>query len=138
MATETKTFYPSSHWDENTLVGSGSNLTNALGKGSSNTSTKSEIYPAAANTDSFVRWKFDVSSIPQKAVIDNVSCSYRATTRNVSYTSSANAYLCALNTTKTGASSFLSQTSSVRTLSGGTWTRSELSGVNLLLLWSAR
>lgn len=138
MVTETKTFYPSSHWADNTLVSSGSNLTNALGKGSSNTSTKSEIYPAAANTDSFVRWNFDVSSIPQKAAIDSVSCSFRATTRNVSYTSSANAYLCAGNTTKAGASSFLSQSSSVRTLSGGTWTRSELSTVNLLLLWNTK
>lgn len=89
-----------------------------------------------STTSRYARYDFDVSSIPSDATIVSVSCTAKCRTSSTSRVT-AIVQLYSENTAKGSSSSFVStSTSNTETLDTGTWTRSELSGMNLRITGS--
>lgn len=130
MATETKTFYPGEYdGSSNAKI---TNATNPVGKGSGNT-TYAAIAGQYKSSSPTVFWPFDVSSIPEDATIDSVSCKAKvASSSGPNDWSSATLQLYSGATAKGTATSFNREYSAtVYTLNTGAWTREELSGIRL-------
>lgn len=93
-----------------------------------NPEEESPYYFSAANSSSataYMEWGFDLSSIPDDAEIDSVSClagGHCATTYHSSYV----AQLYSGNTAKGNEGSLLESRHSTVTFDGGSWTRDEL------------
>lgn len=122
MKTETKTFYPGDPKDSNVA-----SANNAIGKSSTNNSYAS--FSASKNSSKSVSWPFSVTGIPDGATIDKVECKAK-------YCASSFGGTCTVqlraNTTNKGASAQNSSTSAtVSTLTGASWTVSDLAGANL-------
>ena len=127
MATETKTFYPGAYEDSSNV--SITNGSNPVGKGSNNT-TYAQLKPSyGGNVEGYAFWPFDVSAIPDNAVIESVSCATKASVSNSAITASIQLF--SGTTGKGSAQSFTSTTASVHTLSGVAFTSSELADVRL-------
>lgn len=101
-------------------------------------------YPASDNTypavtyltesepyEAYVYWPFDLSEIPENAVIDSVECIVLASMTSSVYVTVAEMQLYSRNIPKGTATSFLSETSTYYTLQAGSWTRDELVGCRL-------
>ena len=133
MATETKTLYPGAYDSGASSVQSVTNATNPVGKGSTNTTyaTINLVTGSRATTTSY--WPFDLSAIPSGAEIDSVSCKVKASVSSTSGVSSASVQLYSGSTSKGSSTSILSTSTSAKTLSVGTWTRSELQNCRLCL-----
>lgn len=134
MATETKTFYPQAHEGAiNCKVGDASK---AIGKSSASTTGYSYILVSDSN-EGYCFWPFNVSSIPQNAEINSVTCKARGLVAGSGGSATFQLYS---GTTAKGSPSGVSSEStngSVSTLSVGTWTREELSSVRLRTYASA-
>ena len=133
MATETKTFYPGAYDSGASSVQSVMSATNPVGKGSTNTTyaTINLVTGSRVTTTSY--WPFDLSAIPSGAEIDSVSCTVKGSVSSTRGVSSASVQLYSGSTEKGSSTSILSTSTSVKTLSVGTWTRSELQNCRLCL-----
>ena len=133
MATETKTFYPGAYDSGASSVQSVTNATNPVGKGSTNTTYATINLVAGSRATTTIYWPFDLSAIPSGAEIDSVSCKVKASVSSTSGVSSASVQLYSGSTSKGSSTSILSTSTSAKTLSVGTWTRSELQNCRLCL-----
>lgn len=128
MATETKTFYPGAYDASESDISSIENATNPVGKGSSN-ATYATIHPSASS-DSCVIWPFDVSQIPENAVVDSVACTVKANNKAAYLTTHGYQLYCG-SVAKGSVTSFLTTTVTTKPLVVGTWTREELNSIRL-------
>ena len=133
MATETKTFYPGAYDSGASSVQSVKNATNPVGKGSTNTTYATINLVTGSRATTTIYWPFDLSAIPSGAEIDSVSCKVKASVSSTSGVSSASVQLYSGSTSKGSSTSILSTSTSAKTLSVGTWTRSELQNCRLCL-----
>ena len=133
MATETRTFYPGAYDSGASSVQSVTNATNPVGKGSTNTTYATINLVTGYGATTTIYWPFDLSAIPSGAEIDSVSCKVKASVSSTSGVSSASVQLYSGSTSKGSSTSILSTSTSAKTLSVGTWTRSELQNCRLCL-----
>lgn len=133
MATETKTIYPGAYDSGVSSVQSVTNATNPVGKGSTNTTYATINLVTGSSATTTIYWPFDLSAIPSGAEIDSVSCKVKASVSSTSGVSSASVQLYSGSTSKGSSTSILSTSTSAKTLSVGTWTRSELQNCRLCL-----
>lgn len=133
MATETKTLYPGAYDSGASSVQSVTNATNPVGKGSTNTTYATINLVTGSSATTTIYWPFDLSAIPSGAEIDSVSCKVKASVSSTSGVSSASVQLYSGSTSKGSSTSILSTSTSAKTLSVGTWTRSELQNCRLCL-----
>lgn len=133
MATETKTFYPRAYDKNASSVQKVTNATNPVGKGSTNTKYATIDLVTGSSATTTIYWPFDLSAIPSGVEINSVSCKVKAAFSNTSGLSSATAQLYSDSTAKGSSTSILSTNASAKTLSVGTWTRSELQNCRLCL-----
>lgn len=133
MATETKTLYPGAYDSGASSVQSVTNATNPVGKGSTNTTYATINLVTGFRATTTIYWPFDLSAIPSGAEIDSVSCKVKASVSSTSGVSSASVQLYSGSTSKGSSTSILSTSASAKTLSVGTWTRSELQNCRLCL-----
>ena len=129
MATETKTFYPGAYDANLSSVKTVNGAANPVGKGSSNTTYATMISEPGGSLSVF--WPFDVSSIPENATINSVSCKAKAKVANTSITTTAQLQMYSGSTGKGSATSFRNTTAQTYTLAPGSWTRAELAGIRL-------
>ena len=133
MATETKTFHPGAYDSGASSVQSVENATNPVGNGSTNTTYAMINLVTGSEATTTIYWPFDLSAIPSGAEIDSVSCKVKASVSSTSGVSSASVQLYSGSTAKGGSTSILSTSTLAKTLSVGTWTRSELQNCRLCL-----
>ena len=133
MATETKTLYPGAYDSGASSVQSVTNATNPVGKGSTNTTYATINLVTGSRATTTIYWPFDLSAIPSGAEIDSVSCKVKASVSSTSGVGSASVQLYSGSTSKGSSTSILSTSTSAKTLSVGTWTRSELQNCRLCL-----
>lgn len=133
MATETKTLYPGAYDSGASSVQSVTNATNPVGKGSTNTTYATINLVTGSRATTTIYWPFDLSAIPSGAEIDSVSCKVKASVSSTSGVGSASVQLYSGSTSKGSSTSILSTSTSAKTLSAGTWTRSELQNCRLCL-----
>ena len=136
------TFIPSSFDSTNSVYNhnagtDGVYSTNYINNGltNHNSTTRCALYAIRTNgTESKMYYNFNCSTIPANAIIDSVSCQIKAGSQGSSYYSAYQAYLCSGTTTKTSAVSITGSNSSpsTQTISGGTWTRSDLNNIKIL------
>ena len=133
MATETKTFYPGAYDSGASSVQSVTNATNPVGKGSTNTTYATINLVTGSRATTTIYWPFDLSAIPSGAELDSVSCKVQASVSSTIGVNSASVQLYSGSTSKGSSTDILSTSTSAKTLSVGTWTRSELQNCRLCL-----
>ena len=79
----------------------------------------------------YISYTFDVSSIPESATIDSVTCTARVYVSSTSYISTAVLQLYNGTTAKGSSTNARSTSASTYTLTPGTWTRSELENIEI-------
>ena len=79
----------------------------------------------------YISYTFDVSSIPESATIDSVTCTARVYVSSTSYISTAVLQLYNGTTAKGSSTTARSTSASTYTLTPGTWTRSELENIEI-------
>lgn len=129
MASETKTFYPGQY--EGFSGESSSNLSNPIGKGSSNSRNYAQITASRGSSGALCFWSFDVTTIPLNAKINSVSCKARCR-----ISSSLGEVQLYSGSTPKGSKTEVSGTSTsgvVYTLNAGVWSRAELSSARIRL-----
>ena len=133
MATETKTFYPGAYDPGASSVQSVTNAKNPVGKGSTNTTYATINLVTGSRATTTIYWPFDLSAIPSGAELDSVSCKVKASVSSTIGVNSASVQLYSGSTSKGSSTDILSTSTSAKTLSVGTWTRSELQNCRLCL-----
>ena len=83
------------------------------------------------NTTGAIYFIFDTSSIPPGATISSVTAQFKARVSNTTRVSSTGAQLYSGTTAKGSSTAFASTTASVRSITAGSWTRSELNDLRL-------
>lgn len=131
MATETKTFYPGAHTGN--TFSTINQETNPVGKGASNTTYAKLGLSKTSGAECVIYWPFDVSAIPEEAVIDAVTCKARIANDASSYFSKLQGQLYSGTTAKGTATSYINVSAggAALTISAGSWTRAELSSCRL-------
>lgn len=104
------------------------NPTRFVGKGTGNTEYAS-IY--AYRKTNYAFWPFNLSSIPEDAEIDSVSCRVKAGLYYYDTTMTYTLRLFSGSTAKGAATNVTTKTATIYNLSTGTWTRDELSSIRL-------
>ena len=125
------TVYPGAYIQRESYIGSISNVAGPVGKGTSNNS--GAVIRAVRSEDSYIWWPFDLSSIPEEAVIGSVYCSAAAMRPQNSATGSVQL---ASGTTLKGSSVALTGVNTKAILeiaNTGMWTRDELLSCRLKL-----
>lgn len=130
--TESLTVYPETYDTSISTLCSVTNASNVVGKGSSNTSPAT-IQGSGNYSSPTTYWPFDVSAIPENATIDSVSCKAKIASASSSGWYGGSLSLCADTTEKASytLSGFISSAITIYTISGGEWTRDEISNVKL-------
>ena len=104
------------------------NVANFVGKGTNNT-TYAIVY--AYQTTNYAYWPFDVSSVPESAEIDSVSCSVKASLYRHYSLNTCTLRLFSGTTAKGSETRVTTTTATTFDLTAGTWTRDELSSIRL-------
>ena len=105
--------------------------------GSTSTSYASVNLTRGSGAETYMYWEFNLSTIPSNAIINSVTCTYKARTSatSTSYIAQATIQLCSNTTVKGSSQSILTTStdeSSFSTSNIGTWTAAELNaGVKL-------
>ena len=130
--TETVTFYPAAYDASNYSYASISGATNPVGKGSENTTYATINLKTGSSAETFVFFPFDVSAIPENAVIESVECTAKGyvSTTTSSYIATRAMQLFSGSTAK-GSAVNLTTSATAQTLTCGTWTREELANCRL-------
>lgn len=131
MATVTKTI---------TLVPSGyTGLTNLTTNSSypvsngydDSSSTTYARYTLGTSSTGYLYYTFDTSEIPTEATITGVSANFKARVGNTSRVTNSTCQLYTGTTAKGSSTAFASTTASVRSMTVGSWTRTELNDLRL-------
>jgi len=135
-STSNSTFIPSSYDSTNSVVRSASNTNNGL-KDTSSTANYAIFYLVkGSEVISHVYYDFDCSSIPQNAIINSVSCKFRAGAYSNTTTTQKNNYgNIAIGTTLVGTQqAFTTDVNTVKTINPNhNFTRSELDNIKIYL-----
>ena len=108
------------------------NPTIPVGKGSSNGAYA--YWYSGYQSSRWTYWPFDLSEIPENAVIDSVKCLAKAGYYSASNVNIATLQLYCGNTAKGTATSFAGKTGQALSVDGGSWTREELKTCGLRVL----
>ena len=108
------------------------NTSNPIGKGISNTTFAKFNYYSSAGYTLCVYYRFNLSEIPNDAVIEDVSCVAKIGLSSVSSVTKKTVSLC-YGTKTTKSSVTLNSGTANYTLSGGSWTRDELKDARLCI-----
>lgn len=104
--------------------------TTPVGQGSGGTTYATVNLTTGASAKTYAFWKFDCSTIPSNATINSVTCYAKAyvsnTNSNRVATRQVNLYSAANTGSTKGTAQTVSNSASVLTIPGGTWTRSQL------------
>ena len=125
----TATVIPSGY---TSLTGMTINSSYPIGNGYANSSsTNYTRFDISTSTTGSVYFTFDTSAIPSNATISSVTAQFKARVGNTTRVTNTGAQLYANTTAKGSSTAFASTTASVRSITAGTWTRSELSNLRL-------
>lgn len=134
MATvKTLTVYPSGYVSDDYAYDSASNIENGYNS-ADNTTYATINLTMGTNAETYIYYTFDLSAIPDGAVITSVSCS-----ANVTISSTINAVISSYTmqlysgTTAKGSVATMTSTSAVTAITAGDWTADELSDCRLKL-----
>lgn len=108
------------------------NPTIPVGKGSSNGAYA--YWYSGYQSSRWTYWPFDLSAIPENAVIDSVKCLAKAGYYSASNVKIATLQLYCGDTAKGTATSFAGKTGQALSVDGGSWTREELKTCGLRVL----
>ena len=134
MATvKTLTVYPSGYVSDDYAYDSASNLENGYNS-ADNTTYATINLTTGAHAETYIYYTFDLSAIPDGAVITGVSCSANVTisSTSVRYISSRTMQLYS-GTTAKGSSASIPERRAATTITAGDWTRDELTDCRLKL-----
>ena len=134
MATvKTLTVYPSGYVSDDYAYDSASNLENGYNS-ADNTTYATINLTTGAHAETYIYYTFDLSAIPDGAVITSVSCSANVTisTTSVRYISSRTMQLYS-GTTAKGSSASIPSSAAATTITAGNWTKDELTDCRLKL-----
>ncbi|MGM9608358.1 MAG: hypothetical protein ACI3XJ_12720 [Oscillospiraceae bacterium] len=128
--TNTLTVYPSGYDTTNysyNTVNSSYPLTNPVGKSSDNTTYAQWTMKTGSSAETYVFYLFDLSAIPENAMIESVSCTAKAyiSSTTTSRISARTIQLYSGSTAK-GSSTNISTSTTALTMTCGEWTRAEL------------
>ena len=131
-ATETIMVYPSAYLTSPSSYASVSNMTNPVGKDSSNTTYATINLKTGSRAETYVYFPFDFSSIPDNATIDSISCKAKGyiSSTSSSYINTRQMQLFT-GTTAKGSATNLTTSATAQTLTCGIWTASELKNCRL-------
>lgn len=123
--------YPSSYVSDDSSFSSISNESGA--HTSADSTTRADILMnTGGGAESYIYFKFDLSSIPSNATIDSVSCAVKTNlSAGTAVIPTANVCLYSGTTAKGSPISARGNTSQTNTLSGETWTRVELDDIRV-------
>ena len=134
-STQTSTFVPSAYDRDNSVVHSTGNVNNGL-KGVDSTSNWASLYlPTGASAEMWAYYNFDCSTIPQDAIINNVTCRFRGYpgSTNTNYQSN-NYYQVSIGTNKLTPTTGFSNLSNIYTNTPNhEFTRSELDNIKICI-----
>ena len=99
--------------------------------GSDSTSYAYITCNTGSRATTYISYTFNTSSIPQEATIDSVTCSAKARVSSTSYISTAVLQLYADSTAKGSSTSARTTSATVYNLTPGSWTRSEISNIQI-------
>ena len=134
MATlKTLTVYPSGYVSDDYAYASAENLENGYNS-ADNTTYATINLTTGASAETYIYYTFDLSAIPDGAVITSVSCSANVTisTTSVRYISSRTMQLYS-GTTAKGSSASIPSSAAATTITAGNWTKDELTDCRLKL-----
>lgn len=94
-------------------------------------STNYARFTLGTSSTGYLYYTFDTSDIPADATITSVSANFKARVGNTSRVTNSTCQLYSGTTAKGSSTAFASTTASVRSMSVGSWTRSELSDLRL-------
>lgn len=134
LVTETVTLYPAAYDASNYSYASISNATNPVGKGSDNTTYATINLKTGSQAETYVFFPFDVSAIPENAVIQSVECKAKGyiSSTSSSYINSRQMQLFS-GTTAKGSAVNLTTSATEQSITCGDWTREELANCRLRL-----
>lgn len=116
------------------LTGMTINSSYPIGNGYANSSsTNYTRFDISTSTTGYVYFTFDTSSIPSNATISSVTAQFKARVGNTTRVTNTGAQLYTNTTAKGSSTAFASTTASVRSITAGTWTRSELNNLRLYI-----
>lgn len=134
MATKTITVYPSEYDTVDYAYASATDLTNPIGQSSSNTTYANISLTTGSGAETYIYYKFDLSSIPDNAEIISITCSAKG---YISSTSAIYIYIRQMQlfngTISKGSAVSLTNAATAQTIDVGTWTREELNDCKLRL-----
>ena len=134
-STQTSTFVPSAYDSNNSIVDSASNTKNGL-KGVDSTANYASLYlPTGASAEMWAYYNFDCSTIPQDAIINNVTCRFRGYPYSTnSIYQSNNYYQVSIGTNKLSPTTGFSSSSTIYTNTPNhEFTRSELDNIKICI-----
>lgn len=122
---------PSSIDTEQSSYSTGSGNANAY-DGIDSTTYSSLSLNSGSGVSSYVTYRFDVSELPANATLDSIECKAKARISSTSYIATATLQLYSNTTAKGSTTSFRStSTSTIYTLTPGTWTKAELANIRI-------
>lgn len=128
------TAYPQAYLTSPSSYASVRNMTNPVGKGSSNTTYAQINLKTGSSAETYVYFPFDFSSIPENATIDSISCTAKGYTSSTSSSYVKNRQIqLYTGTTAKGRAVNLTTSATAQTLPCGTWTRAELQNCRIQL-----
>lgn len=114
------------------LTGMSINSQYPIGNAYANSSSTNYCrFDISTSTTGYVYFTFDTSAIPSNATISSVTAQFKARVNNTTRVTNTGAQLYANTTAKGSSTAFGNTTASVRSITAGTWTRSELSNLRL-------
>lgn len=117
--------YPVSYTTHGNI--SGTYYQSAIGEGSDTSSTSGSDYCSSSDSTAYIDYYFDLSEIPENAIIKNVTCNVKGHCESTSSGSEvADLQLYSGSTIKGEESSFTSTTDHIIDMDTGNWTREEL------------
>lgn len=133
-STETS-FIPSSFIDSESHY-SAINATYDTSSGLTNSASTTYCMASAVTStysESYLTYAFDCSSIPENAIIDNVTCGVKGRTSSATYLPTCHAQLYSGSVAKGDQSGNFGTTATALSFDGGSWTRNELSSARVRL-----
>ena len=131
-STQTSTFVPSEYDSDNSVVDLASSTKNGL-KGVDSTANYASLYlPTGASAEMWVYYNFDCSTIPQDAIINNVTCRFRGYPSHGQNFHINNYYQVSIGTNKlTPTTGFSSSSTRYTNTPNHEFTRSELDNIKM-------
>ena len=134
MAIKTITVYPGGYNLADSVYDNVADLDIPIGKPATNTQRSIVYLKKGGLVETYFYYTFDLSEIPQGAIIHSVSCQAKANcSHNTTYISTASIQMCCGTVKKGTPVTITKDDTSVKTIECGTWNRDELNDCRLML-----